>query len=592
MSDDDTLTRLKKAGGEEWEWLLLQMLLKSLKPSQQEAVWAAAIPHWFDLPFLAAVLDKPEVEEFDELITLSFVEQFPGRGYNIHQRSRELLLNKLWQEDQDKFRDLSLRAAEYCEDQDQSETHWRTEAVYHFLVGEPDEGADQFQETGWEWQNPPNFAFEKIELMARLAREHFDKGRLDERGQGWTLYWEAHLDNIYSRFPQAREKLQKIKYDIDLDPYLAADSIRAMGDTHLTMDEYKVALARYEEALPIYQEIEDRLGEANCILAMGDALQMMDEYEAARARYEEALPIFQELEDKLGEANCINALGDVLMNLDEYEAARENFESVLPIFQGTGDRLGEARCIQTLGKVQQMLAEFDGARERYEIALAIYREIGNRLGEANCIIDMGDVYMSLEESETARERYSEALPIYQEIGNRLGEANCIKALGDVEMSLEEYEIARERYYTTLPIYQEIGNKLSEANCLNSLGDVHVNLKEFEKAREMYNAAMKIALDIGARLAEMNALTGLADLDREDENWEAAKQKYLKILDFDQESGNLMNSAISYQMLGHTAKGAGDIAEARSYYQLALDLFAQIGSPAAMDVQDALDDLEA
>ena len=39
---------------------------------------------------------------------------------------------------------------------------------------------------------------------------------------------------------------------------------------HVRLAEYPQARQRYEEALPIYQAIGARLGEANCIRCLGD----------------------------------------------------------------------------------------------------------------------------------------------------------------------------------------------------------------------------------------------------------------------------------------------------------------------------------
>ena len=49
---DDILAQLQNAGEEEREWLLLRLVLERLEPPLRRAVWAAAVPHWFDTPYL------------------------------------------------------------------------------------------------------------------------------------------------------------------------------------------------------------------------------------------------------------------------------------------------------------------------------------------------------------------------------------------------------------------------------------------------------------------------------------------------------------------------------------------------------------
>ena len=137
------LTRLQAArSDEEREWLVMQFSLDNVAPAVREAVWVAAIPHWFDAGFLAALLDERgerAQELYQALQEFSFVEVFPGRGYNLHERSRALLLGRLWQDDQARYRELSQRAAAHCAGQDQTDTGWRVETIYHqLLAGEPD----------------------------------------------------------------------------------------------------------------------------------------------------------------------------------------------------------------------------------------------------------------------------------------------------------------------------------------------------------------------------------------------------------------------------------------------------------------------
>ena len=332
---DNFLTQLQAASSqEEREWLLLHLLLTSQPPAVQEAVWAAAIPHWFDLPFLAALLDKPadELEEtFFDLTALSFVELFAGRGYNIHERSRHLLLRHLWQTDQPRYRTLSSRAAANCAAQGPQDPAWRIETIYHLLIAQPDQGTNQLQNTGWEWHNSPHFAYDKVETMAQAAHEHAVAGRLNQRGQGWTLFWQGVLDIDYSRYREARDKLNQITITPDQDPYLAADSCTWLGDAYRILDEYGQARERYEAALPIYRQIGDRLGEANCIRSLGELLGEIGQIETAINSLEEAANLYRAIKLKNSEASCFNSMGNLFHQHKQYEKAANAYQQAIYI---------------------------------------------------------------------------------------------------------------------------------------------------------------------------------------------------------------------------------------------------------------------
>ncbi|MCA9965076.1 MAG: tetratricopeptide repeat protein [Anaerolineales bacterium] len=334
MSEDILARLLAADSDEEREWLVLSLSLDNLPPTIRAAAWAAAIPHWFDQAFLNALLgDTPlSTADFQTLCDLSFVEPLPGRGYNVHERTRSLLLTRLWRDDPEQYQQLSRYAAIYCATQDQEDTAWRVEWIYHLQIVNPDEGAQQLQYNGWTWQNSPNFAYDKVELMARLAREHVDAGRMAIRNQGWALFWEAHLDKLYSRNHAAREKLYKIEINPDIDPWLSANCIKALGDVHLRLDEYELARGQYQAALPLYREIGDRLGEANCIQALGDLYGAQKVVDLAVQTLQEAAERFRLLGLKSNEAGCFNSIGNLYGQEKQYQAAIDAYQRAIQLF--------------------------------------------------------------------------------------------------------------------------------------------------------------------------------------------------------------------------------------------------------------------
>jgi tetratricopeptide (TPR) repeat protein len=449
----------------EKEWLTLEFSLENLPGNVRELVWAAAVPHWFDRNFLAALLNEtPRKAQFDALLDLSFVEPYPGRGHAVHERSRKLLLDKLWQSRPSQYRKLSARAAAYCAKQDRNDTAWRVEWIYHLLIAKPEVGADKLFNTSCEWQNPPKFAYDKVEVLVRAAREHLDAGRLVERGASWTLFWEARLDQTYSRFPAAKEKLQKIPLTLNSDPYTAANCLRDLGDVHLHLSEMSEARVRYEQALPIYQTIGEKIGEANCLRSLGDMHLCLSEMNEARTRYEQALPIYQTIGGRMGEANCLHSLGNVYLHLSEMSEARARYEQALPIYQAIGARLGEANCLHSLGDVHLRLSEADEARMRYEQALPVFQAIGARSSEANCLNSFGDYHREQGEYGAARKQYAAAMALFREIGGREGEAECLEGFAKLHEALGDMVGAAERWREAAALYEALDMPKRAAPC--------------------------------------------------------------------------------------------------------------------------------
>jgi len=335
---DDFLSRLQDTGSEEERrWLALEFNLNSLSPGLREAIWAAAIPHWFDGSLLAALLGEEGFMRLqaagglDALARLPFIEPFPNRGFNVHERTRVILRAQLWKGERDRFIELSGRAEEYSRGQDPEDTSWTIERIYHLLLTDPDQGADQLQETGWRWQNSPNFAYDKVEAMARIARELIDEGMLNGRGKAWAIYWEGHLDVRYYRNRSALEKLSQIDLPSEIDPFLKAVKLNRLGDVELREANYAAARALYEEARPVYAAIGDRLGEANTIKALGELEGDLEHESVALELLNQAAAAYHDLGLPSPEAGCYNLMASIVEKPGREEEALVFYNRALAI---------------------------------------------------------------------------------------------------------------------------------------------------------------------------------------------------------------------------------------------------------------------
>jgi tetratricopeptide (TPR) repeat protein len=198
-------------------------------------------------------------------------------------------------------------------------------------------------------------------------------GRIDELADGLyglIRYWR------YAGFAQpALARVAEQAIEAHGTTIQQARTWVALGELAYYRSDHDGAQARYERALPLFQQAGDVLGEANCIKGLGDIALARSDHDGARARYERALPLFQRAGDVLGEANCIGSLGDIALRRSDHDGARAQYEQALPLYQRAGDVLGEANCLRGLGDIALAGSDQDGARARYEWALALYQAI-------------------------------------------------------------------------------------------------------------------------------------------------------------------------------------------------------------------------
>ncbi|NMF58834.1 tetratricopeptide repeat protein [Pseudanabaena yagii] len=474
--NSDLLQKLMVAQtDEERSWIVTENLLESLPEDVASALWAVAIPHWFDAAILAALcpelVDRAD-EIYRQLQDLSCVEVFPERGHNVHELTRNQLLDRLWQDNPEQFRELSRKAASYFGQGNKPEI--QIERIYHLVIAEPANGRSELFNLAQLWSN--SYRKAEVESLILNLQQHITANRVTVAVKATIIFWDG---KIKFRFYQAKE-----------------------------------ALERYEAALTFYREIGERVGEANALQEIGDVLQFLSRRTEALERYEAALAFYREIGARLGEANTLKAIGDVLQFLSRRTEALERYEAAMAIYREIGARLGEANTLKAIGDVLQFLKRSTEALERYEAAMAIYREIGARLGEANTLKAIGNVLQFLSRRTEALERYEAAMAIYREIGERVGEANALQAIGNVLQFLKRSTEALERYEAAMAIYREIGERVGEANALQAIGNVLQFLKRSTEALERYEAAMAIYREIGARLGEANTLQAIAVLEED------------------------------------------------------------------------------
>jgi len=151
--------------------------------------------------------------------------------------------------------------------------------------------------------------------------------------------------------------------------------------------------------------------------SLGDLANGMSDLDGARARFERALPLYQQAGSMVGEADCIKGLGDIARARSDHDGARANYERALPLYQQAGNVHGEASCIRRLGDVARDRSDHDGARARYERALPLYQQAGDVgvVGQASCIRGLGDIALARSDHDGARANYGQALTLYRAI---------------------------------------------------------------------------------------------------------------------------------------------------------------------------------
>jgi len=196
VSIEELLKRVQQAETEtERQWILLELQMSQMSDELVSILWAAAIPHFFDASVLAAL--RPELVEqaerlYEDLKSLTFVEEFPNQGYNLHELTRNVLLHQLWQDNREEFLMLSQRAADYFF-QEKTSSEKDVEFCYHEILNEGEAQTGKLLDRAIDWWT--YYQVDRVQAALQGFTEHEKAGRLDRFGQGFSLHLQGLMES-------------------------------------------------------------------------------------------------------------------------------------------------------------------------------------------------------------------------------------------------------------------------------------------------------------------------------------------------------------------------------------------------------------
>ena len=291
----------------------------------------------------------------------------------------------------------------------------------------------------------------------------------------------------------------------------AADKALAVGMDLFeqgTVESLNAALGKIETAHRLYQETDNRSGEAVSLAALGRINFALGKNTQALAYYEQALPLVRSLGKRLGEATILNGISAVYLDLGERQKSLEYLSHALSLYRAIGDRTAEVMVMNNIGTVYSELGEDQKALEYYNEVLPIIRAREDRGGEATTLNNIGGVYSNLNEPQKALEYFNQALSLRRAIGEKGGQARTLSNIGGVYSSLGEQHKALEYYNQALALSRVVGNRGTEARMLNNIGLAYQRLREPQKALEYYNQALPLRRAVGDRAGEARTLNNL------------------------------------------------------------------------------------
>ena len=267
-----------------------------------------------------------------------------------------------------------------------------------------------------------------------------------------------------------------------------------------TAESLRQAIAKFEEAFPLYRAVGDKAGEAVTLNNIGSSYNAIGEKQKALDYYNQSLPLARAVGDKAGEAATLNNIGQVYSDLGEKQKTLDYLNQSLPLRRATGDKAGEAATLNNIGQVYSDLGEKQKALEFYNQSLPLSRATRYKAAEAATLTNIGAVYDALGEKQKALEFYNQSLPLSQATGDKAREAPTLTNIGRVYSDLGEKQKALEFYNQSLPLSRATGDKAVEASTLYNVAYLERNRGNLNEAFTQMKAAIEIIEDLRTKIA--------------------------------------------------------------------------------------------
>ncbi|HEX6718002.1 MAG TPA: tetratricopeptide repeat protein [Pyrinomonadaceae bacterium] len=210
------------------------------------------------------------------------------------------------------------------------------------------------------------------------------------------------------KIKELRPATQKDKYSwAGAKLVTAAFTLEKQGSA----DSFRKAIAKYNEALPIFRSGGLRTWEANVLYVMANDYVFLGEKQKALEFGNQAVQVSQiaaqeadkaERETAIKvQANALDILGRVHNELGDKKKALEYFNQALPLHKSIGNRAGELTSLTSISMSYQYIGDYKKSLTFAEQAGELARELGDHAREGSVFNNLCVLYEYIGEFKRA-----------------------------------------------------------------------------------------------------------------------------------------------------------------------------------------------
>jgi predicted ATPase/DNA-binding winged helix-turn-helix (wHTH) protein len=156
--------------------------------------------------------------------------------------------------------------------------------------------------------------------------------------------------------------------------------------------------------------------------------QQPTKYDLAVGYLEKSISIWQELENKAGQALSLNHLGTLFLYHNQIDAAQQAHEQALKLSQELGDTYHATTLLVNLGMLARYRKDFAKAQNLFEQSLIAFRGLNDHYGVALTLCNLGIVYYDEGCYAQSEQAARQSLEQFEHLGDLNGQAFALHIL--------------------------------------------------------------------------------------------------------------------------------------------------------------------
>jgi CHAT domain-containing protein/Tfp pilus assembly protein PilF len=236
---------------------------------------------------------------------------------------------------------------------------------------------------------------------------------------------------------------------------------------------------------------------------VGEILMKEGKYQKAIARFEDALNLAQELKLKIDEVYILKQMGILYWNIGEIGKSSSFYEKALNISRALILKNDEQECSSALeiirlylkGKDFRSLSQYGLSINYFIEAIRLSRKIKSPNHEVKCLRQMSLNYWDIEEIEKFFKFNSQAQLLANKIQNRREEGICLNNLGLYYWKRNDYSNALRYFHLALEISEGENHIENISDCLANMSLIYLDFGDYDKALEYIMRVLKIDNDL-------------------------------------------------------------------------------------------------